>query len=40
MGRYNEFLVGLHEERTEADPPNHLEPVFVKDSNDTPQEWL
>lgn len=39
-GRTGNFLRGLHEERTEVDPPAGSEPVFVKDVDDTPKDFL
>lgn len=40
VGRTDNFLRGLHEERTEVDPPAGQEPMFVKDVEDTPRDWL
>ena len=34
------FLRGVHEERTEPNPPNDQEPDFVRDSDDTPKDFL
>lgn len=39
-GSSSMFLMGFHEERTEVDPPDDQEPTIVKDSNDTPSNWL
>lgn len=40
VGMSSSFLMGFHEERTEVDPPDDQEPMMVKDSNDTPSNWL
>lgn len=39
MSRTHEFYRGFHEERTEPDPPDIAEPVTLRDSDDTPQDW-
>lgn len=37
---FEHFLGGFHEERTEDDPANDQEHVVLRDSDDTPRDFL